>query len=94
LGKRSSDAASILTPREDALDLKALHRKTNNTIHCLHDYMVEPDVPMEVLLQVYRKPTPQNLIKLLRKASGLFEMRTAATKILKSMAEIELFLKP
>lgn len=76
------------------MDLKALHRKTKNTIHCLHEYMVEPDVPMETLLQVYRKPTVLNLGKLLRKASGLFEMRVQAERILRGMAQIELLLKP
>ena len=56
--------------------------------------MVAPEIPSEALFQHYSKNNLLNTVKLLRKATILYETRAQASKILRGITQIELYLKP
>ena len=56
--------------------------------------MVSPDVLNKTYFELYKSVTPQNLVKLVLRASQLYDARVEASKIFKLITEIEQYLKP
>lgn len=71
------------------VDLAAYFKKAKLTIEVLTDNMVKPEVLNTIFFEHYNEVNIESVVKLLLRATQLYNARQSAQKILKFVTEIE-----
>lgn len=75
--------------KKDYIDLKQTFDRSKLTIEALEENMVKPEIQNTIFFHSYREVNLTNVVKLLLRASQLYEARSTTTKILTATTEIE-----
>ena len=76
-------------PKKDFVDIKKTFDRAKLTIEALEENMVKPEIQNTVFFHYYKEINLTNVIKLLLRASQLYEARCTTSKILNATTEIE-----